>query len=165
MPFTVKLKRELSPRFTILDMAKSFLPDDVNQSLLFPPSLHDWLPERHLARLLVDVVSALDLSAIYVSYDEKDSIFQKIMMNINFAQASSSDDQSADVLCVRARPGHPLGRVPKIVNKRLGFTGCGKTQSSASCAKLCERARLQLSSLHTSFTVCLHTSFTVGGSL
>jgi len=53
-------------------MGKSFLPDDVNQSLLFPPSLHDWLPENHLARFLVDVVSALDLSAIYVSYPDKD---------------------------------------------------------------------------------------------
>ena len=53
-------------------MGKSFLPDDVNQSLLFPPSLHDWLPENHLARFLVDVVSALDLSAIYVSYADKD---------------------------------------------------------------------------------------------
>ena len=38
----------------------------------FPPSLHDWLPESHLARFLVDVVSALDLSAIYASYEEKD---------------------------------------------------------------------------------------------
>ena len=56
----------------MLAMGKSFLPDDVNQSLLFPPSLHDWLPEGHLARFLVDVVSALDLSAIYASYDEKD---------------------------------------------------------------------------------------------
>src|SRR6202049_2044238 len=53
-------------------MGKSFLPDDVNQSLLFPPSLHDWLPENHLARFLVAVVSALDLSAIYVSYADKD---------------------------------------------------------------------------------------------
>jgi transposase len=53
-------------------MGKSFLPDDVNQSLLFPPSLHDWLPEGHLARFLVDVVSALDLSAIYASYEAKD---------------------------------------------------------------------------------------------
>jgi transposase len=53
-------------------MGKSFLPDRVNQSLLFPPSLHDWLPEGHLARFLVDVVSALDLSAIYASYDGKD---------------------------------------------------------------------------------------------
>jgi transposase len=53
-------------------MCKSFLPDDVNQSLLFPPSLHDWLPENHLARFLVDVVSALDLSAIYASYETRD---------------------------------------------------------------------------------------------
>lgn len=53
-------------------MGKSFLPDAVNQSLLFPPSLHDWLPEGHLARFLVDVVAALDLSAIYSSYEEKD---------------------------------------------------------------------------------------------
>ena len=53
-------------------MGKSFLPDDVNQSLLFPPSLHDWLPEGHLARFLVDVVSALDLSAILASYEAKD---------------------------------------------------------------------------------------------
>jgi hypothetical protein len=53
-------------------MGKSFLPDDVNQSLLFPPSLHDWLPERHLARFLVDVVAALDLGAIYASYEAGD---------------------------------------------------------------------------------------------
>ena len=56
----------------MLSMGKSFLPDAVNQSLLFPPSLHDWLPEGHLARFLVDVVAALDLSAIYASYDAGD---------------------------------------------------------------------------------------------
>jgi transposase len=53
-------------------MGQNFLPDTVNQTLLFPPSLHDWLPEGHLARFLVDVVSALDLSAIYKSYADKD---------------------------------------------------------------------------------------------
>jgi transposase len=53
-------------------MGQNFLPDTVNQTLLFPPSLHDWLPEGHLARFLVDVVSALDLGAIYKSYAEKD---------------------------------------------------------------------------------------------
>jgi transposase len=53
-------------------MGKSFLPDQVNQRLLFPPSLHDWLPEGHLARFLVDVVGALDLRGIYSSYEEKD---------------------------------------------------------------------------------------------
>jgi transposase len=53
-------------------MGKSFRADDLNQSLLFPPSLHDWLPDNHLARFLADVVNALDLDAIYLSYSEKD---------------------------------------------------------------------------------------------
>jgi transposase len=53
-------------------MGQNFFPDTVNQTLLFPPSLHDWLPETHLSRFLVDVVSELDLSAIYKSYEEKD---------------------------------------------------------------------------------------------
>ena len=53
-------------------MGKCFRPADVNQALLLPPSLHDWLPEKHLARFLVDVVDALDLGAIYESYEEKD---------------------------------------------------------------------------------------------
>jgi len=53
-------------------MGQNFIPDTVNQTLLFPPSLHEWLPEGHLARFLLDVVSTLDLSAIYASYEEKD---------------------------------------------------------------------------------------------
>jgi transposase len=53
-------------------MGKCFRSANVNQALLLPPSLHDWLPEKHLARFLVDVVDALDLGAIYDSYEEKD---------------------------------------------------------------------------------------------
>jgi len=53
-------------------MGKCFRSDELNQTLLLPPSLHDWLPEKHLARFLVDVVEALDLGAIQASYDEKD---------------------------------------------------------------------------------------------
>ena len=53
-------------------MGQNFIADTVNQTLLFPPSLHDWLPEGHLARFLLDVVSALDLSTIYKSYQDKD---------------------------------------------------------------------------------------------
>jgi len=63
----------MSPhRFYNVFMGKSFRADDLNQSLLFPPSLHDWLPENHLARFLADVVATLDLDAIYQSYNEKD---------------------------------------------------------------------------------------------
>ena len=51
---------------------KCFLIDDLDQSLLMPPSLHDWLPENHLARFVADLVDTLDLSAFYRSYEEKD---------------------------------------------------------------------------------------------
>ena len=53
-------------------MGKCFRSDDLNQALLLPPSLHDWLPEKHLARFLAEVVDSLDLGAIYAGYDEKD---------------------------------------------------------------------------------------------
>ena len=58
-------------------MGQNFIPDTVDQTLLFPPSLHDWLPKGHLARFLLDVVSALDLNAIYASCAEKDGRGQK----------------------------------------------------------------------------------------
>ena len=53
-------------------MTKSFVADEINQSLMMPPSLHDWLPEDHLARFVTDLVPSLDLSAFYASYEEKD---------------------------------------------------------------------------------------------
>ena len=53
-------------------MTKCFLEDDIDQTLIMPPSLHDWLPENHLARFIADLVKSLDLSAFYRSYEEKD---------------------------------------------------------------------------------------------
>jgi transposase len=46
-----------------------FRPYDPDQMLLMPPSLHDWLPERHLAFFILEVVDTLDLSAILNDYD------------------------------------------------------------------------------------------------
>lgn len=53
-------------------MTKCFRPDNLKQDLLLPPSLQDWLPEKHLAHFLAEVVESLDLGAIYSSYEEKD---------------------------------------------------------------------------------------------
>jgi transposase len=53
--------------------ARVFAPTRLNQPLLLPPSLDDWLAEDQLARFLVDVVETLDLSSIYSSYDQKDA--------------------------------------------------------------------------------------------
>src|SRR5246127_2699014 len=41
---------------------------DRDTPYLLPPSLHEWLPERHLARFVVEVIDRLDLSAMVTSY-------------------------------------------------------------------------------------------------
>jgi transposase len=50
-------------------MPTSFRPCAPDQSLLFPPSPRDWLPEGHLAFFIADTVAVLDLSAFYASYE------------------------------------------------------------------------------------------------
>lgn len=50
-------------------MAKTFYDWDVNQALMFPPSVRDFVPEGHLAHFVRDtVVEDLDLSAILAAY-------------------------------------------------------------------------------------------------
>jgi hypothetical protein len=46
-------------------MPVNFIACDREQELLLPPSLRDWLPERHLAWFVIDAVAELDLSAFY----------------------------------------------------------------------------------------------------
>ena len=51
---------------------KTFRAYDPDQVLLMAPCLQDWVPEGHLARFVSDLVDeALDLSAIYASYEEE----------------------------------------------------------------------------------------------
>jgi len=53
-------------------VAKTFRPYQPEQLLLLPPSLSDWVPERHLSRFISDVVEDLDLSAIESEYEEEE---------------------------------------------------------------------------------------------
>ena len=41
---------------------------DRDTAFLFPPSVDEWLPQRHLARYVVEVVEGLDLSEMVRSY-------------------------------------------------------------------------------------------------
>ena len=45
-----------------------FRPIDRDTGFLMPPSVDEWLPERHLARFVVEVVAGLDLRAMTGSY-------------------------------------------------------------------------------------------------
>ena len=52
-------------------MSSHFVPADRAQQYLFPPSIQDWLPESHLARFIVDIVSQLDLLELSATYAGK----------------------------------------------------------------------------------------------
>ena len=52
-------------------MSKTFLPYDLEQQLLLPAALQEWLPDDHLAYFISDVVDQLDLSAITGRYEEQ----------------------------------------------------------------------------------------------
>ena len=54
-------------------MARGYLPYDIDQRLLLPPDMRDWLPEGHLGLFVLDVVGALDLSEIERVVQAKDS--------------------------------------------------------------------------------------------
>ncbi len=52
-------------------MPHNFLTCDRDQPLLLPPDLWDWLPEDHLAWLVIEVIEAteeLDLDPFYAAY-------------------------------------------------------------------------------------------------
>ena len=50
-------------------MPTTFRPCAPDQSLLFPPSPRDWLPEGHLAFFIADTVAALNLEVFYAPYE------------------------------------------------------------------------------------------------
>jgi transposase len=53
----------------LMNNKRNFRSYDPDQSMLLPPSLHDWLPEGHLAYFVRETVEELDLSAILDTYD------------------------------------------------------------------------------------------------
>jgi transposase len=47
----------------------NFRPYDPDQMMLMPPSLHDWLPDDHLAHFVRETIEELNLAAILDTYD------------------------------------------------------------------------------------------------
>jgi transposase len=46
----------------------NFRPIDRQTGFLLPPSVDEWLPEKHLARFVVEVIDGLDLRVMSGSY-------------------------------------------------------------------------------------------------
>jgi transposase len=53
----------------------NFRPFDRKTSFLLPPSIDEWLPERHLARFVVEIIEGLNLSAMVRAYRGSGSAF------------------------------------------------------------------------------------------
>jgi len=51
-------------------MAASYRRYTPDQELLLPPSLHDWLPEGHLAYFIADVAGQMDLREFHERYEQ-----------------------------------------------------------------------------------------------
>lgn len=49
-------------------MSANFIAWDRKTPFLLPPSIEEWLPEKHLARFVVEMVEQLDLSSLKESY-------------------------------------------------------------------------------------------------
>ena len=78
-------------------MTKCFVDDQIDQRLMMPPSLHDWLPEDHLARFAADLAPSLDLTAFYASYEEKDGRGQAAYHPVIAVDAEAQVIVAADI--------------------------------------------------------------------
>ena len=54
-------------------MSVDFIIADRDTPFLFPPSVQEWLPQNHLARFVVDIVTQLNLSSLRSTYAGKGS--------------------------------------------------------------------------------------------
>ena len=54
-------------------MSPNFITTNRDQQYLFPPSIQDWLPEDHLARFVVDIVSQLNIRPLSEVYGGRGS--------------------------------------------------------------------------------------------
>lgn len=52
----------------MITMERTFRPFEVDQLLLLPPSLQEWLPSEHLVYFILDLIPKLDLSEILKTY-------------------------------------------------------------------------------------------------
>jgi transposase/IS5 family transposase len=53
-------------------MGQVFRPYDPDQTLMFPPSVREWIAEGHLAHFVSDSVDQLDVGALYARYEERE---------------------------------------------------------------------------------------------
>jgi len=104
-------------------MGKTFRSYDMNQQLLLPPDLRQWLPADHLALYISDVVESLNLTEILKPYEEGDGrgrppyhpvLMVKLLlygyctgrMSSRKLEQATHEDVAFRVLCCNQQPDH-----------------------------------------------------------
>ena len=134
-------------------MGKTFRSYDMNQQLLLPPDLRQWLRPDHLALYVSDVVESLDLSGILKAYEEGDgrgrppyhpALMVKLLiygycigkMSSRKLEQATYDDVAFRVLSCNQQPDHDsIAGFRKRHLKELG-------RLFVQVLQLCERAGL-----------------------
>lgn len=134
-------------------MSKTFRPYDMNQQLLLPPDLRQWLRDDHLGLYVSDLVDQLDLSKIMRSYEEGDmrgrppyhpAMMVKLLvygycvgkMSSRKIEQASYDDVAFRVLSCNQHPDHDsIAEFRKRHLKELG-------KLFVQVLQLCQRAGL-----------------------
>lgn len=113
-------------------MAKPFIASNRKQAYLLPPSIDDWLPQKHLARYIAEIIEQLDLSDIYKHYSGqgKDAYDPKVLLALLFygyatgtfssrkIERATYDSVAFRFLCANTHPDHDT-----IANFRQRFLG------------------------------------------
>lgn len=134
-------------------MGKTFRSYDMNQQLLLPPDVRQWLRADHLALYISDVVEALDLSGIVKVYEESDgrgrppyhpALMVKLLiygycsgkMSSRKIEQATYDDVAFRVLSCNQQPDHDS--IASFRKRHLQELG----RLFVQVLQLCERAGL-----------------------
>jgi transposase len=134
-------------------MGKTFRSYDMNQQMLLPPDLRQWLRPDHLALYVSDVVELLDLSGITKVYDEGElrgrppyhpALMVKLLiygycvgkMSSRKLEAATYDDVAFRVLSCNQQPDHDS--IAGFRKRHLAELG----RLFVQVLQLCERAGL-----------------------
>jgi hypothetical protein len=83
-------------------MVGQFRTSDRDTPMLMSPSLQDWLPAKHLARLIVETVESLDLRAIEDSYNRMRKKSQRQDSARIYRRNAGRWSRKAAVLCPKS---------------------------------------------------------------
>lgn len=81
-----------------MGVAVNLRSGDVDQLLLMPPSVRDWLPEDHLAFFVLDTIAELDLTAFYAAHradGRGGSVYDPAMMLAVLLYAYATGERSS----------------------------------------------------------------------